>query len=285
MAHPGAEWEPSHGTHAIDIAAVVVVFAEPLPERIFTKILRTAEDRAFEAGLKSRHTTKGVQFQFAVGPQGVQPAAPIGMGGRIFNSVAETPEGGPIPHRIEEQLQIEQNSLVYRTWRYRPWAEQLERLKFVMSPGLAGALEFVGIASLRLEYLDKFVFHGHVEEARPALLFNENSGLIAHQVFAAGDLWHSHTGKFVEITPQYKHLQQIHIDALDEGDDHLKSRIVNVVIAREQRFNTGANEQAPLTEEAIFHQLDLMHGAIKADLSDLLREEIVRKIHLWDAQL
>jgi hypothetical protein len=206
-------WQPIHENHAIDVMAAVLTFAQPVPDVALRRMLRAAEDAAFAAGLRSRHSTQAAQL--IIGPQGIATTGPTGgLQGLLFNALFEGEDGAPIPGRIAEQLQVDANSIVYRTWRYVSWSWQAERMRSLMNPTLALAREVTSVATTRLEYLDRFWFEGEPQQAITSDLLRVDCPQLAPYIFEQEDLWHVHTGAFVRPDP-LKRLQQVLVDALN----------------------------------------------------------------------
>ncbi len=158
-------WHPIHDNHAIDVMAAVVTFSEPIPHRVLARALRAADEVAIPAGLNSRHSTDTMQF--IVGPQGIStPAvAPANVQGLRFNAIFKNGDGTPVLGKIAEQLQVDANSIVYRTWRYVSWSWQLDRMRSLMASPFAAVSDVVSVMSTRLEYLDRFWFDGEPQDA------------------------------------------------------------------------------------------------------------------------
>src|SRR5262245_12456878 len=121
-------WQPIHENHAIDVMAAVVTFAQPLPDRLLKKVLQLSEGVAFEAGLKSRHSMQQMAFVLTGSPPFPVPDTER-IRGQMFNAQADSAEGPPVPGRVAEQLQVDQTSVVYRTWRYVSWTWQSQRMR------------------------------------------------------------------------------------------------------------------------------------------------------------
>ncbi len=275
-------WCPIHENHAIAVMAAVVTFAQPVPDLMLKKMLQSSEDTAFAAGLKSRHLTKALQF--SIDQHGVSPSEVVsGVQGRTFNSLVETADGIPISTQVAEQLQVNYSQVIYRTWQYVSWRWQYDRIKKLMSPALEIAKDSLAFASIRFEYLDRFWFDGDAINADPKQLLRIDSPLIAPHVFVAPDLWHSHTGAFFASGDQFKRLQQVLIDALDEQsprqDAVTSVRWVNITTALEDRF-IQATENENLND--LFQRLDAMHASLKDTLAMIITKEMTERIFLKD---
>jgi hypothetical protein len=278
-------WEPIHENHAIDVMAAVATFGQPLPDRLLRKALQVSEEVAFEVGLKSRHSLLQQQFVFSGSQGGIMPAMG-GVRGQMFNAQLDSPEGQPLPGRVAEQLQVDQLSIIYRTWRYVSWNWQSERIRALMMPTLSTVQDAVAISGQRLEYLDRFRFEGDPSAVEFSSLFRERSGLIAEHGFRRSDLWHSYTG-FFEPSPQgtsTKRLFQINIDVVDEPSgpmpDAPKIRWANILTAREDRLQPDEVDYGTRDPDMIVKSFDLMHTELKNLFGKLVTDAIAERVYL-----
>jgi len=279
-------WHPIHENHAIDVMAAVVTFGQPLPDRLLRNVLQVSEEVAFEAGLKSRHALVQQQFVFSGGGQGGILPASGGVRGQMFNAQLDSPEGQPLPGRLAEQLQVDQSSIVYRTWRYVSWSWQIERMRGLIMPALSAAQDAVAVSGQRLEYLDRFKFDGEPSSVEFSSLLRERSGLVAKHGFGRSDLWHSYTG-FFEPSPDgetTKRLFQIHVDVIDEPSgpipDAPQIRWANITTAREDRLQPDEVDGRTRDADMIFKSFDLMHTELKDLFGKLLTDAIAERIYL-----
>ncbi|MGI8525856.1 MAG: hypothetical protein ACR2K5_06675 [Pseudolabrys sp.] len=276
-------WQPIHENHAIDVMAAVVTFAQPLPDRLLSAVFKVSEEAAFSVGLKSRHSSSGIQF--TVGPTGIvpSPSAPQGL---LFNALFETEAGEPIPGKIAEQLQIDSMSVIYRTWRYVSWSWQTERMKSLMSPALRVVASAVAMNKMRLEYLDRFKFDGPAADARASGLLQIGSPYVSPAIFDAESHWHSHMGTFLaEAGGQSKRLQQVNVDALDQPDlaaPEMPIRWVNITTAREDRYVEAGVADHEINADIVFGDFDRLHAELKVLLAEVITADLAAKIYLTD---
>lgn len=278
----GSGWRPIHDNHAIEAMAVVVTFSQSIPDMLLKRILRDSEEVAKSMGLTSRHEVSGVQITMEAGSISQSPAS-VNQG-RIFSSYFETPDGPLMPSRSAEQLQIQQNAIIYRTWRYVSWSWQVERMRKLMSPAIEGVSRTVGQASIRLEYLDRFRFDGNNTESIISELLRTDSPFVAPHVFSAVDLWHSHTGAFVQSGNRSKRLQQVMADAIDEPplsqSGAVPVRWVNITTAIEDRFDQSGENEVENNTDTNFQNLDSMHILLKDVLEAVITSEMAKRIYL-----
>ncbi len=279
-------WHPIHDNHAIDVMAAVVTFSEPIPDRVLARALRAADEVAIPAGLNSRHSTDTMQF--IVGPQGIStPAvAPANVQGLRYNAIFKNEDGTPVLGKIAEQLQVDANSIVYRTWRYVSWSWQLDRMRSLMASPFAAVSDVVSVMSTRLEYLDRFWFDGEPQDAPTSELLRVNSPQLAPHIFNERDLWHVHTGAFIRPGPR-KRLQQIMVDALDSAAPASPGPIrrwVHITTALEDRFSAGALDDPRENADFPFNGFNEMHSVLKDLLGTIITAPTASRIYLSGKQ-
>jgi uncharacterized protein (TIGR04255 family) len=270
-------WQPVHENHAIEVMAVKVDFAELVPLPLLRRALRVAEEGAFAAGLRSRHTLGG---QIS-GGSGVVLGV---IQGQIFNAGIETVDSEPVPLKVSEQLQVDQTAITYRTWRYVSWSWQAERVKSLLLPVVDTVYGIVSIAHAQLEYLDRFRFDGPPNSAAVALLLKEGAPLVAPQIFSKSDLWHSHTGAYLPSGDQTKRLQTVNVDAINDpaqGDN--MRRWVNIVTLRRDTFSADVVHEGGPSSDKILELLNTMHTELKDLLGMLITDAMASRIYLRDA--
>ena len=232
----------------------------------------------------SRHSLSAVPFTINLtGSQVLGQAS----AGRVYNALMEASDGTPIPNRIAEQLRVELNAVSFRTWQYVSWSLHFARMRELMTSALDLAMSAVTLASVRLEYLDRFRFEGDTELADIGLLLRKGSPRIAPHIFSVKDLWHSHTGAFVMNDGPNKRLQRLIIDALDEPSfpeqDGGAVRWVNITSALEERFAPEQNHEKEIDAGVVFELLETMHGQLKDVLAEVITDHFVKRIYLKEA--
>jgi uncharacterized protein (TIGR04255 family) len=281
---PGS-WNPIHENHAIDVMAALVTFSQPIPNLLLNKALKRSEDASFAAGLRSRHRTAGIAV--VIDSVGVSSGAAPPMYGRIFNSLVEGEETTAGPPRLAEQLQVTPTQIIYRTWSYVSWTWQIERMKTLMGPAISTVQDSVSFAMQRLEYLDRFRFEGDLSDIELTSLLRAGSPLIAPHVFSRTDLWHSHTGAFLPSPDGVKRLEQVFIDCIDEPaistPDTPKTRWINVMTAREDRFPEDGVDEPERNCDFIFNRFDQLHSELKETFGSVVTDDVARRIYLRES--
>lgn len=269
-------WRPRHENHAIEVMAVVLSFAEPIPDRLFAAVQRRAEANAFDAGLLSRHSLQGIRVSAApnaIGPSLTQSA------GFLYNAPGSPDIGG-----VSEQLQLEPTSFLYRTWSYSSWATQSERIRRLLLDPVEQAMQFVSPAVIRLEYLDRFIFDGPHTEAPTAALLRPDTQWVAPHVFGQTFGWHSHSGAFLDNGEIQNRIVQIHVDASDlpfpPSPGVETRRNIAIMTAREDRIRPPTFKPEDVGVAQLRELLDEMHDDLKRLLASVLTDSMSEQIYL-----
>ncbi len=239
-------WRPLQPLHAIERVRLIASFKSILPTKFVRKLAADGEGRRVELGFTSKNIREGKQISF--GPMAVNLGGPPDeLFGWDWQRVSAA--NSPV-----ETLVLENQALVYEMSQYTRWQEFMERFGLVGLPTLSEALDVTDLASLSLEYIDRFVFDGDPTKARPdALLINVSSNL--HADAACGkELWHFHKGWF-EVADGLRLLINQNIDAQDgQGADGIPLRSLQVFTKTELRPG-----EAGFDFDAIRPHLDVMH--------------------------
>lgn len=269
-------WQPINQQHSIELMGVTVVFAQPLPDLAFTKMLSAGEVEAKALGIDQRQMLSG--FEIAIGVNGTPTPSAV-QNGSSYNRFEQL-AGFPFPGKLVEQIQFERNSSVYRTWQYTSWNEHSARIHKLMSAPLALFGTVVAPSALRMDYVDRFILDGDPSEAVTANLLNEASEMISPHIFGRPGLWHSHTGAFIADGDKSMRLLQIAIDASDvivQGGEQPR-RSVSITIGLEDRFKMPFASEIGSAD--ISSALDDMHTQQKSFLDKILTESASKRISL-----
>jgi hypothetical protein len=274
------QWLPLHENHAINVMALAITFAEPIPAPMFRKAFAAAEGAATAAGLLHRQPLmNGIQFSVVNGV--MQPAQQAPSGGGIFSSYYENDLAlSAISSQPLEQVQIESSNIVYRTWNYVSWSWQRDRYFELLSKAFETIDGMVAPAAIRLEYQDRFFFDGNPHDADPATLLKAGSRYVAPHVFDERGVWHSHTGSFLDGADVSRKLLQINIDANTEGEREGSRRWVTITTSRENRFSTNFDESVPFSAELIGNVIDLQHAELIDALAATISGKTASQIYL-----
>ena len=267
-----SRFEPIHDAHAIEQVALVVSMSQGLADAEFNAACAAAD--RFKAELPG---TQQLQFQtIALGAFGIPPAMGA-FGGRVFTSSRK--DGS-----IESELRVERHGIGFRTTAYTRWPliwEQARRYFETLLPFyLAGA----EIASISLNYVDKFFWDGDSLAMAPNLLLRPGSAFICPHVFEAKDLWHSHMGVFQRADQAIKRLLNINLDCLDENQPAPR-RIVTITTILTDMLNQAG--YAPLHRpdsgtEFFCMRANQLHEDNKTLLAEIINDRMCKRIGLTE---
>jgi len=261
-----ASWSPINDNHAIVVMAASIRFSEPVPDRLLKRALTAVEPALQQEGFKSRHNAKRVTIRVQANGGGI-PELTESVG-QLFNRQADNAEA--IEDRVIEQIVIDNESVVYRTWDYISWQWHFDRIKALLAPAIEVISPSVNFQSVGVEYLDKFVTSG-VAPAPVAELLCPSSGLVADHIFGAPDLFHCHTGAFRNTDAANLLLQVVKVDATRE-DDQL---VVSITTTQERKYADDGAENPEVFE--VFAEA---HKGLKELLGRVITLEQANRIYL-----
>ena len=262
-----SDWVPINENHAISVMTAFVQFAQPLPELAFRKALKGLDSAAAELGLNDIKPTSGMQI--SISPDGSPMPTPVVLG-RMFSRNAEDVEDGAAI-RVVEQLQFEPQRAIYRTWDYISWDWHRPRIQALLKSTLTAVDGVVGFGIVGMEYVDRFSSSGDGHGANLEDLLRTDSDLIAPHIFHTNQLFHSHSGSFVNDDPERLQLQNVKIEASDEAD----CRWVNIVTRQEIRYAASLDENP----DAML-VLDQAHSDLKDMLARIITPKQAHRIYL-----
>ncbi|WP_131821030.1 hypothetical protein [Ensifer sp. LCM 4579] len=250
-----------HEANAIEAMAINIRFSEPVGSLLMKKIISELEHSTSRAGLIDKRPLQGFQVNLA-NPGEVKPVA---SGAMAFQKTSlERDREGQVQSILASQIEAQATHFTYQTWRYSKWTSELATVLEILLSALKIATQSVALGSIRLEYLDRFYFEGEPSEAVVNNLLRADSGWIAPHVFEAPDLWHSHTGKFVDVAEDRRKLLLVNADFQDltGPDPHLHGRrSLQLMTAAEERFaDQGYEVTSESVESFLSSTLNDLHG-------------------------
>jgi uncharacterized protein (TIGR04255 family) len=185
---------------------------------------------------------------------------------------------------IELELGIQPNGLTFRTTRYTRWSDVwqsasdlLDKLYPIYSNGRRPML-------IALNYVDKFVSSGPSNNNNAYQLLKNGSKYVAGHVLNANDLWHSHTGIFLQENTYTKRLLNINLDCLDENASSGPRRSVAIATSLTDMLNQPGYKELPHSRDRdwpfICETIRNLHNFNKTVISEILSEEMCKRIAL-----
>jgi hypothetical protein len=237
-------WKMINAENAIEAMAVTVRFAEPVSSVLLKRVIRDLERTTTAAGLINRQAVQGFQVDIQ-GPAGTA-IRQIPMSGMIFQRTSLTRVEGTVIQQLAQQVDIQPTHIVISTWRYRRWSVERDAIIELLKGAFDTIAEAVALSAFRIEFLDRFYFEGDPGSSVLGDLLNRDSGFIAPHVFEAPNLWHSHTGRFEDVSATSRKLLQINADAqeLASPPSLVGRHSVSVTTAAELQFTPPGLEFA-----------------------------------------
>ncbi|MBX4884102.1 TIGR04255 family protein [Rhizobium bangladeshense] len=236
-------WKTLNKDNAIEGAAMTVRFAEPLSSMVAKRVVRDAESRASGEGFSNKEPLQQIQFQLEPLNADIRQASIVGMAFQ-HNSLMRDADGNVAP-RLARQFVVQPEQIAMQLRRYRGWEEEWPASKKMIDPAITIAASIVPIAAFRLEYLNRFIYDGDAGDGTVNGLLRR-SDFIAPHVFEAPDLFHSHTGRFDEISdsPVKRRLTQVNADLQNLAPPHpmAGNRTLALMIAVEWQFDPQGME-------------------------------------------
>jgi len=282
-------WRLAHELHAIERVSLTLIFAEPVPQRLWIDILREATNSLPSLGLDNiSEAVALVSIGIAQPNLGVPAGIPLdGMASgegdasqpsrsRIFRSRA-----APAAY---EEVNLRREAFVYQTGLYSRWGGFKERAFSLVGPSFDLALAQVDVRQVKLEYWDRFVFDGSLDEVTYAGLLRADSPYLPRFQNETTSLWHTHIGQFVPPGSSARRLINLNVDALDLRDlvtrpeaKMADRRSVGIyTLAQDDLHADGA----PRDSRGITATIDEMHGALKEVFRQAVTDEIAERISL-----
>lgn len=267
---------PIADRHAIKTVSFGLEWQEPLQEDLLT-LFRALHGKVRDQ-LPRVTPHEEVQFQFVVGsvqPSRESSARQPRLAGVTFDSVQPNGEQ-------EWSLTIRKGFLAVHCHVYTRWLETWNKARQLLAPFVPVLARERGISVIGLQYVDQFRVICPREEFHADDLFRKNSRFLPPHAFSLDGLWHSHHGFFDTLNEPAAHrrLNNINVDVLEVSDE----RLIQVATSHRALLDQAAVNSAALlysdgSGELDHHMLQL-HKANKSFLSELLSDDICRRIDL-----
>ncbi|MCI0562739.1 MAG: TIGR04255 family protein [Nitrososphaera sp.] len=189
---------------------------------------------------------------------------------------------------LEWMIRTTENAISVHCLDYSRWEDIWAQAKGYLDKAfrhLEGSDSF--IASVGLKYIDRFVCNGDPEQSKLEDLFKKDTDLISKRAFSTGPLWHCHSGWFEDLSiSSVKCLNQLNLDATFTNIKRNRKLVITVdhnAIAKIPPENNGLSilkgTDGPdgLSLDVI---MEALHDRNKAMMSDLLSEQMARRINL-----
>ncbi len=268
MGPGNVTFEPLFPAHAIERCTIVIAFDAAVPFKLFDKIALEGEANLAKAGLNKLAVASGFQIDM-----------PSGQVRRIEG-------GGPKTLSTADgslQLLLTSNAIQWTSTAYFRWAPYLDQFYSSVAPLLQSFAEAVSIASVKLEYLDRFFWSGTWDDFAPEELLKLDSGFVVAAALKHARQWHSHAGWFEREKGPMRRLVNVNIDALDAVLPNSTSTrpCVGILTLTQDQPSQGSSNQifsgdGVMLKAALTNQ----HEALKSLIRDIIVERMAKRIGL-----
>ena len=270
------EWQPLYERHAIVMMAAVASFSGALTDIGLRRVLKASAEVASKAGLSASSPI----FSLEINP--ASPALQAGKpAGHVYNSVEDAPVVPGLQIDFTRQLLVDPSSVIFRTSRYRSWAEEKAEIGRIFAPLLEITSSIVGLSAIRLEYLDRFVFQGDAGDAKVGDLLLSESGLISPHVFGRTGPWHANTGYLVPAEGKaLASVVQLNVECVNIRSTPIGSEqvAVNVMSAQEDRNPKFGVAEDAYDAHFVLERFEEMHTRLKDLLAHVITSDMQRRI-------
>ncbi len=253
-----SKFEPLHKAHAIEQVQLSIKLAQPIGAAAIEKIRNSMNRFKGDDELPAHADLQTMVMSFGSAPiHGASQRLP--PAGFVKSRVA--PNGA-----ILVQMMIESQGINFQTTEYSRWHEVWQECSKYLAVVVEAFLEFENVLhplSISLNYVDKFIWMGNIQDCQPSQLLLVDSPYVCKQVYEKNDLWHSHTGEFHRIDDYSKRLVNLNIDCLDEVIDGHERRVIRMTTVLSNIFNQPSFKPkelpAHLILETLKNEFDLLH--------------------------
>ena len=264
-------WKPVNPAHAIQRAAAIFEFAEPITSFAVGKIENAVRAEAKRIGLLKEEPLNTALFE--IRPSGPPRPGKSEQVGTLFQDVQ-----GEISRQA---LSVMTASIRFETGIYTRWIAFREQLANFMQLSLPIIEQNVRIRQVGLEYVDLFIA-ASPGQPDAALILDKKSRFLTQRAFDSHGPWHSHSGWFEGETELSRHLVNVDVDVADAQGPIDVRRAINIrTYEAEQIIDFGHVRAGEMTQlEPLLNCLDSLHTALKRHLSGILTNEARTMISL-----
>lgn len=263
-------FEPIHEAHAIERVAFVVQFDSQFDDTVFDNLKEIAE--SFKDSLPGKSEIQSASLILNAKGSTAQSGK---SGGIIRRKVS--PDGS-----LESELRIERSTLTYLTTLYKGWNSVWNQVCEYFAKLLPHYLSNSQITSVGLNYVDKFAWNGHPNHCDSKLLLKHNSKYLCPHIFETNELWHSHTGVFINFDKDAKRLLNVDVNHFDEQRPEGQKRIISIVTTLTDHLNQSDVQSNSGNDVMIMveNHMNDMHNFGKTVLDQLLTDQMSKRIDL-----
>jgi hypothetical protein len=287
-------WRPAHQAHAIERCTVTFEFAEPISSKLWRDHLERISGVAVDLGFGGRIDElepaqvagrPGVQsFGSIQIPPGAPPnllavlGAQSGGAGRILQRVDEV--------GLREEIALRRNHFLYATYRYAGWVALWQQLQRLFEDPFSTILTHVDLKLTKLEYWDRFILEGPVDDAAYAELLRFGTTYLP--TFPAGttELWHSHIGLYVPVSSEVRRLLNVNVDVFDgpEAGQADQPAAIKRSVGMYLLVQDTASDGSLASFVAAQSSFDSAHSLLKDVMAAIITHPMTERIALFSGE-
>ncbi|MBA9069890.1 uncharacterized protein (TIGR04255 family) [Methylobacterium sp. RAS18] len=265
------EFIPILPAHAIERCGISVLFDQPLPEKIYTRLRDSAVEALRKVGLAAQQQ-QGLSIMFDTQTGNITPQITSALGPTQF-----------VSNDGAAQLFYAPNSLVWHTNRYIRWDPFISQFESVTSFLLDNFLQSVSLASIQIEYWDRFLWTGKWNSIAYEKLLDANAPVSRPPAQSVKE-WHSHAGWF-ERSDGLRRLINVNVDASDYAapTQDLVPSVGIYTMLRDEMNAPGFQRVTPEEQSPTYlmDRLEKMHVASKNVLASTITGAMKDRIGLF----
>jgi uncharacterized protein (TIGR04255 family) len=258
------KFEPIFPSHAIERCGITVTFREVLPEKSFDKAGALASEASARKGFR----------RLASNNLGISIDA---MTGKLGPIVGAQPQTFVLPDQ-SASLFLAPSLIIWQNARYVRWEPFIGHFQDVASATLGEFFKSVSLASVRLEYWDRFNWTGSWNDFDALQLIRPDATAVVNQWQNWRRQWHSHAGWF-EHVESCRRLVNVNID-VGEVADRPSVLIYTMMLDEPNVAGYGEVDVKALDEKYVFARLEVLHKDLKSLLGSVLQQAMIHRIGL-----
>lgn len=264
-----AEWKPIAEGHAIERVRIVLFLKSKIPTKTAAAVRESSNALLADTDFAHSQDRRANVLEIAVNTNEGSLNIPAPNSQLVGWQMVRKNQDD----QVIESLVLENNQFMYESTEYSSWGDFLDNFSKVSADGYDKLLAVEEVASLVLEYVDRFIYDGPSTEAEPSKLIERLVDEMPDKVLSGELSWHLHRGWFDELGDKTVLVNQ-NLDAQDGlNQESAPTRTVQIYTKLEHR------EVEPMVDMSeVKHNLELMHKMAKRVFASVLVDDMKQKV-------
>lgn len=261
------QFAPIFPSHAIERCGATITFSEPLPLKVFQKVLDQVQTSFRNEGLEMiGGAPRAVGFQFDIASGQATPLT------EPRPSIFATADRA-------SQFIVAQNSLTARTTSYVRWSPFAGQLEELLLPLIGAYSEIASVVSIQLDYVDRFLWTGDWNNLDWRSLLRPE--FLAQRAAETHRQWHTHSGWFEDAGGR-RRLVNVNVDLTDfSRSDRIAPSVAILTLMRDEVVATTTGQAAAYDDAASVQAgFEQLHNDLKILLGQIITEPTAQRISL-----